>query len=242
MTTPACTRTDLRLPGGRPKWAAIPIRINHLYTELRLRGAQQKCSHNPYEICTLHTELRLRDIPRKSVQRRRHSQRLYWPGHGFTGQDPPRRKIVRIAPTPCRLLLPPTGQLTLRPATGMLPGTYSIIRTEPTMTDATGTLPANGHDETSSPRTALSLSCNPDCRQVGLFWKASPGQFSKAPKQTTDSKRITSNWKRSCSRWRAAALSFRSTQLRRNILRGLALRVSLNAWQNNCKSHGSIWT
>src|ERR1017187_6170584 len=51
------------------------------------------------------------------------------------------------------------------------------------MTDATRALPGNRHDEPSSPSPAQSSVAILVTRQVGHFWKADPGQFSKAPKR-----------------------------------------------------------
>src|ERR1035437_7852150 len=53
------------------------------------------------------------------------------------------------------------------------------------MTDATRALPGNRHDEPSSPSPAQSSVAILVTRQVGHFWKADPGQFSKAPKPKT---------------------------------------------------------
>jgi hypothetical protein len=172
------------LRASLPKWAGIILGISNMGGELELLGVQQKYPHNRHEICPLHPELRLRDIPGKSVQRWRHTQRFHPPSHGFPGQDPPRRKVIRIAPPPRRLLLPAADQLALQPAAGMLPIAYSIVGTEPTMTDATRTLPQDGHESNIIPvPSACSSVATSITGQMGQFWKADPGHFSKAPKE-----------------------------------------------------------
>ena len=116
------------------------------------------------------------------MQRRWHAKRLHRPSHGFPGLYPPRRKVIRVAPPPRRLPLPAARRLTLRPAAGMPPGAYSVVGTEPTMADATRTLPGNRHDEPSSPSPAPLSVPILGTTLVGHFWKADPGHSPKAPK------------------------------------------------------------
>jgi hypothetical protein len=59
----------------------------------------------------------------------------------------------------------------------MLPCANSIIGTEPTMADAAGTLPGNGHDDPSSPSRQQILSCNFDYRAGGSILESIPGSL-----------------------------------------------------------------
>ena len=50
--------------------------LKEMQADLVFRGAHQECAHNSKEISCFHADLVFRDIPGKSVQRGRHTQRL----------------------------------------------------------------------------------------------------------------------------------------------------------------------
>jgi hypothetical protein len=151
-----------------------------MWLQLGLRGVQQKCAHNAYEISALHPELGLRDVPGKSIQRSRQTERFQRFIAGATRLDPAASKVVRIPRAPPRLLLPPARGLARRLAASPLPGTNSIVGTKPAMADATRALPGNGHDEPSSPSLAPILSCNLGYRPSGSLLESRPGSLSES--------------------------------------------------------------
>jgi hypothetical protein len=151
-----------------------------MWIQLGLRGVQQKCAHNAYEISLLHPELGLRDVPGKSIQRSRKTERFRRLIAGATRLDPTASKIVRITRSPRRLLLPPAQSLARRLAAGPLSGTYSIVGTKPAMADATRALPGNGHDDPSSPSSAPILSDKLGYTSGGSLLESRPGSLSES--------------------------------------------------------------
>jgi hypothetical protein len=145
-----------------------------------LRETKQKCSHNGYEISALHAELGLRDVPGKSIQRSRQTERLHRLIAGATRLDPAAGKVIGIPRSPCRLLLPPAQSLARRLAASPLSGTNSIVGTKPATADAARALPGNGHDEPSSKSPAQILSGKLGYRPGGSLLESRPGSLSES--------------------------------------------------------------
>lgn len=141
---------------------------------------QQKCAHNAYKISALHAELGLRDIPGKSIQRSRQTERIRRLIAGATRLDPAAGKVIGILRSPRRLLLSPTQGLARRLAACLLSGTNSIVGTEPATADATRALSGNGHDEPSSPSPAPILSGKLGYRPGGSLLESTPGSVPES--------------------------------------------------------------
>jgi hypothetical protein len=92
-----------------------------------LRAGQQYFAQNPNEISAFDPKLELRNIPGKSAQRGRQTQRFRW-SIGFPAlQNPARQEIVRITLAPSLLLLLSAGDLATRISTSSLTGADSRI-------------------------------------------------------------------------------------------------------------------
>jgi len=81
---------------------------------------------------------------------------------------------------PHRLLLAPMLRLAVGLMAGSLAATYSIVGEKPTMADATRTLPAQGHDASSSLRQTNFLSCYLDYRTGGALLPSMTGAVLKS--------------------------------------------------------------
>jgi len=90
--------------------------------------------------------------------------------------------VLRVLGSPVRLRLLPPRRLTLRPATGALPRSYSWVGTEPMVADGTRSLPGRWHRESSSPCCCLGFRWRFSSDCLGNFSKAHLGNFSRAPK------------------------------------------------------------
>lgn len=110
-----------------------------------MRGMHQKCSHNANEISAFDAELVLRDVPGKSAQRRRQTQRLGRLRQRTASLHPPPQKVIRIPCTPRGLGLFAARCLTLRLATDALPYSDARVRPEPPATDRARSLPDVKH-------------------------------------------------------------------------------------------------
>jgi hypothetical protein len=85
-----------------------------------LRGSKQDCAENPNEISAFHPELVLRDVPGKSAQGRRQTQRLGRLILIAAFFDPAGNEVIRI-PIPPRLLrLDSAGRLAIQLTTSSL--------------------------------------------------------------------------------------------------------------------------
>jgi len=91
--------------------------------------------------------------------------------------------VLRVLGSPVRLRLLPPRRLTLRPATGALPRSYSWVGTEPMVADGTRSLPGRWHRESSSPCCCLGFRWRFSSDCLGNFSKAHLGNFSRAPKR-----------------------------------------------------------
>jgi hypothetical protein len=95
---------------------------------------------------------------------------------------------------PHGLLLATMLRLALGLLAGALPNTYSIVGEKPTMADATRTLPAQGHDDPSSPPKTNFLSCYLDYQtggallpsRIGAVLKSAEGHFERHWSSTTN--------------------------------------------------------
>jgi len=102
-----------------------------------LRAVQQEFAENPNEISGFDPELVLRDVPGKSVQRGRQSQRFRG-SLGFPAiQDSTCDEIVRMTLPPSFLLLFSAGDLAIRVSTSSLAEAYARIGAEPTSANTT---------------------------------------------------------------------------------------------------------
>jgi hypothetical protein len=149
-TTPLCNRLELVLRLHPPYLVWISIGINTIASELVLREASQQCAHNSYEICSLRHELVLRDIPGKSIQRGRQSQRFLGRIQLDSILNPASGKVIRMPGHPLRLVPLVAQPPAIRPTASPLARTYSVVGTEPAIADAAGTLRRVGHDDSSS--------------------------------------------------------------------------------------------
>ena len=92
----------------------FPSGIPSLHHPLVWRVAQEDFAENAKEIGALHPELVLRDVPRQSVERRPHSQRLERVRRRGARLDPTRSEVVGIGRPPRRLRLCTALPLTRR--------------------------------------------------------------------------------------------------------------------------------
>jgi len=148
-------RTGLFRRGG--KCADKPFPISKIRLELVFCGLHEECAHNRNEISALAAELVFRQVPGKSIQGWRHTERfsvrvlvalLEASGGDVAG--------ITGAPTGLCFLAP--GLLAVRLAAGVLAVADSVIRLEPPAADPAGSLPGIGHAGTSS------------AGWVGQFW------------------------------------------------------------------------
>ena len=161
-------------------------------------------AENPKEIRTLHPELVLRDVPRKSVERRPHAQRL------GEARSPPRHAPGSAAPRSSRDWPPATPPASAHGAAADTPppSTPAVGRR---LADQDGTISGNNStvDDDArraclaliGPGTARDANSRPQCRadlavtptaarlarcsrhQVVHFSRAEAGHFSRASKQ-----------------------------------------------------------
>ena len=144
-------RRDRVFRYGRRKWTRNSGRIIYIRAELVFRGAHQECAHNANKIRAFPSELVFRQIPGKSAQGRRQSQRLRWFFLGIPLLNPVARCVLRVLCTPVRLCPLPSRQLALRLAARSLAQSYPRVRTEPVAADGTRSFPERGHRQSSSP-------------------------------------------------------------------------------------------
>lgn len=116
--------------------------INNISHELVLRGSEQKCSHNPNEISTFGPELVLRDVPGKSTQRLRQSQRFRHSLPRGPALYPASDEVIRIVRTPRGLGLFAARRLAFWFLTSRLSHSHSGSRVgpEPAPADRAGSL------------------------------------------------------------------------------------------------------
>ena len=139
------TKMNLVLHAGMGMCAGNYRGINNLSHELVLRGPQQKCPHNPNEISTFRPELVLRDVPGKSTQRLRQSQRFRHSLPRGPALYPASDEVIRIVRTPRGLGLFAARRLAFWLPTSPLSHSHSCVGPEPAPTDCTGSLSSLRH-------------------------------------------------------------------------------------------------
>jgi hypothetical protein len=100
-----------------------------------LRGVEQNFAHNPKEISSLHPELVLRQIPGKSTQRRRQTQRFRALFFRTALLHPACDVVIGIPSTPSGLRFLAPGRLAIGFTTRALTLSYSGIGAEPSAAD-----------------------------------------------------------------------------------------------------------
>jgi hypothetical protein len=168
----------LRDPGA--DYCQIPSHGSNLrpYLVLRVAGEDSGYSRNDYDGFRLH--LVLHHIPGHSRQRGRPIRRCDRRPR-LRARDrrlpPPRPIVVGVPGSPRLIRAAVPHLLTSRRATRVLPATDPRVRQEPTTTHRTRPLLA--HD----PATIAGPGASPVVMdQVGHFWRAHPGHFSRAVK------------------------------------------------------------
>ena len=161
------------------KCAGKPCAINRIGLELVFRRAEQECAQNPNKISALTSELVFREVPRKSVQRRWGAERLGGLVLVALG-DSVGDGVAGVAGAPTGLGLLATGSLAVRFTASALAVADSHVWPEPSSADPARPLPGIGYARSWSPR------------QVVNFWRASVGQFSRAPKRARTGSPATS--------------------------------------------------
>lgn len=119
--------------------------------ELVLRGTKKECPHNSNKVSAFDPELVLRDVPGKSGQRGRQTQRFRWSCKRTADLDSAGDEVIGVTGAPSRLCLLAAGSLAIGLSTGALTCAYSWIRAEPATADAAGFLTSVGHGDLSSP-------------------------------------------------------------------------------------------
>jgi hypothetical protein len=140
------------LPGGLAKCICNFNGVRRIHPELVLRGMQQECPHNPYEISAFDAELVLRDVPWKSTQGGRQTQRFRRLEQRPACLHAPSNEVIPVVATPSSLRLGAALRLALRYAASSLPSSDSRIGAEPPPADAARSFPRVRHSDLSSPR------------------------------------------------------------------------------------------
>jgi len=156
-------------------------RISDIPADLVFRGAHQEYAHNTKKISCLPADLVFRQIPRKSVQRRRNTQRLRCPFLGMPTLEAIARGVIRVLRAPPRLRLLPPGRLALRFRARMLACSHPRVRTEPAAANRAWSLPVGGHRDSSSPLPRTRRSDDPGqtipVRRPGSLLESRSGSF-----------------------------------------------------------------
>ena len=122
------------------------------------------------------------EIPRKSVQGRRHTRRLRRPFLGMTTLKAIARCVIRVLRAPARLSLLPARRLALWLSARMLAVSHSRVRTEPAAANRAWSLPDGEHRDSSSPLPRAAPARRSPSDALGHFWRVEVGHFSQAPK------------------------------------------------------------
>src|SRR5215831_2337118 len=120
--------------------------------DLVFRRTHYECAHNPKEISGFAAELVFRHVPGKSVQWRRHTQRLRRPFLRAALLETIAGGIVPVLGPPLSLRFLPPRRLAFRLTARLLTRADPRIGTEPAAADQAGSLPEGGHRDPSSPR------------------------------------------------------------------------------------------
>ena len=137
---------------GRGKYSGNWPGISCLRADLVFRGAHQECPHNSKKISRFAADLVFRQIPGKSVQRGRYTQRFRRLFLHLTLLNAVPCRVIRVRGAPPRLSLLPPCCLALRLLAGVLTVADTRIRPEPPPADRARPLPGLRHRDSSSPR------------------------------------------------------------------------------------------
>ncbi len=146
--------------------------INNISHELVLRGSEQKCPHNPNEISTFGPELVLRDIPRKSTQWFRQSQRFRH-SRRSAALYPASYEVIGIVRAPRGLGLFAARRLAFWFPTSPLSHSHSCVGPEPAPADRAGSLSSLRHCDLYITLPLLKVCLDP---QLLIGWVTSGKQ------------------------------------------------------------------
>ncbi len=198
-------RSHLRL--REPEGKSVRIRRDspHLRPHLDLRGSQEQSAEDRQKVGPPSPELLVREVPRKPVERTRHSHRLDRPLRRRRALRRARRRasqlqpasdvVVRMRRPPRRLRRLLSRRLAARARAHPLPRPNACVRAKPFPADRARPRrqrhpPMQRHPAQPRDYAAVSVSTPPAARSrqlrrrpVDQFWRAEAGQFSVAVKR-----------------------------------------------------------